>query len=203
MGAGGDAGKTDGGGEAVSEPGSPAMALISGGYDGGDGEDSGGVSGGETAAFERRFASAKECVVKTSAGRHVRRAFSARDGLHGEVNDCAIGISFCGEDGCANFMLIMSPITGNQESHGNGSDFRGGDGAVKCVVQIVEVARVVLEIRHYVRISDDKSSGDAGDGKSGRPVAALNELRGKEPDLFLVMKKVFGKRSPGDLSILH
>lgn len=203
MGAGSDAGKTDGGGEAVSEPGGPAMALISSGYNGGDGEDSGGVSGGEAAAFERRFATAEKCVVKLSAGRNVRRALSSRDGLHGEVNDCAISIGFCGEDGCANFMLIMSPITGNQESHGNGSDFRGGDGAVKCVVQVVEVARVILEIRHYVRISDYKSSGDAGYGKSRNPVAALNELRGKEPDLFLVVKEVFGQRSPCDLSILH
>ena len=52
VGAGGDAGKADGCGEAVSEPGSPAMALISGGNYGGDGEDSGGVSRGEAAAFE-------------------------------------------------------------------------------------------------------------------------------------------------------
>ena len=178
------------------------MALISSGDDGGDGEDSGGVSGGEAAAFEGRFASVEKCVVKFSAHGNVRRAFSSRDGLHGEVDDCAIGISFCGEDGCADFMLVMPPITRYQECHRDSSDFRGGDGAVKGVIQIVEVARVVLEIRHHMRISDDKASGCAGNGKSGNPVAALNELHGKQPNLFLVMKEVFRQRAPGDLFIL-
>lgn len=203
MGTGGDAGKTDGGGEAVSEPGSPAMALISGGDDGGDGEDSGGVSGGEAAAFEGRFASAKECVIKLSAGRNVRRALSSRNGLHGQVNHCAVSISFSGKNGCADFMLVMSPIAGHQKSYRDGCDFRSGDGAVKGVIQVVKVLRMALEVRHYVRISDDERAGCGGDGSCGHPVTALNELRGKEPDIFLVMKKVFGQRAPGDLFIFN
>lgn len=203
MGAGGDAGKTDGGGEAVSEPGSPAMALISGGHDGGNGEDSGGVSGGEAAAFEGRFASAEECVIKLSAGRNVRRALSSRDSLHGQVDDCAVSIGFSGKNGCADLMLVMSPISSHQESYRNGCDFRGGDGAVKGVIQVVKILRVALEVRHYVRIGHDERAGCGGDGNSGHPVTALNELRGKEPDIFLVMKEVFGQRAPGDLFIFN
>jgi len=179
------------------------MALISGGDDGGNGEDSGGVPGGEAAAFEGRFASAKECVIKLSAGKNVRRALSSRNGLHGQVNHCAVSIGFSGKNGCADFMLVMSPIASNEESHRNSRYFRSGDGAVKGVIQIIKIGRVALEVRHYVRIGDDERAGCGGDGSCGHPVTALNELRGKEPDIFLVMKKVFGQRAPGDLFIFN
>ena len=100
-------------------------------------------------------------------------------------------------------MLIMPPITGHQKCDRHGRDFCGGDGAVKGVIQIVEVARVALEVRHSMRIGSDERCSCAGNGKSGDPVAALNELLGKEPDLFLIMKEVFGQSSPSDFFILN
>ena len=57
-----------------------------------------------------------------------------------------------------------------------------------------------MKIRHGMGIGDDEAGGATYDGECRQPMTSFRQLTRKQPNIFLIVKKVFGERPPGDLS---
>lgn len=169
--------------------------------DGGDGERSGGVTGGKAAVdADVRNMAVEEGVAERSGGRDVRGPQAARGDLQHDVEDGGIGVGFSGEERGLFCVGIVGEMPDDQKSGGDCGDFAGGDGTGKYFVESVE-GRGAAKVAGVVGISDDKASGQAGYRERGDPLVALGELHRKQPDVFLIFQKITGEGTPGDVAL--
>src|ERR1700694_4244941 len=94
----------------------------------------------------------------------------------------------------------MTEMSHHQKSCGNNPYFRCRSASRKCIVKPFE-SRRAPEVRRVVRISNDKRGRHSRYCERGQPVPPLGELHRKQPNVFLILKKVSRERPPGDLAL--
>jgi hypothetical protein len=201
MGTGGYSRKADDSSKAIRQHGHPLVMLIPAGHDRGDRKNTGRMPGRKRTAFEGRYSTGKERIVKRSSGGDVARAFSSRNRLHRQIDNRAVGISFPREQRGIHLIAVMPDVACNQQRDGDTDNFCRRDWSSEHVVDIVEIPGVRLKVRHGVRIRHKKSCGSAGDGKSRQPMLSSPQLHREQPDSLLIVKEVLGQGSPRYLAV--
>src|SRR5450755_2627608 len=154
------------------------------------------MPGRKRTAFKWGYSTGEERIVKRSARGNVTGALPSRNRLHRQIDDCAVGVSLPGEQRCIHLVTVMPDVACNQQRNGYADHFRRGNRSSEYVVDVVEIPRVRLKVRHGMRICYKEPCGSTGDGKRRQPMLASCKLHWEQPDPLLIVKKVFGQRSP-------
>ncbi len=150
---------------------------------------------------DRRLMTAEECVGEISGRWQVRRTQPPCRDLESDVNRGAVCKGFTGKQRRFFRVRIPAEISSNQKSHWNKSDFRGCDGSGESVVESFE-SRGAPEVGRVMWISGDETSSYTSDRNGRQPVLPSGDLRGKQPDVFLIVEKVSRKPAPGDVTFI-
>ena len=194
-------GKADCARRAVRHPWYPSMLAITMRENRRNGKRCCRVTGRKTRACAAEvFMTAEECIGEIAIRRDVRRTQPPRRHLHHDVHDGAVGVCLAGKQRGMFRVRIVPEMSHHQKRRGNNGHSQRCIAAGKYVVESFKSLRSP-EVRRIVRISDDQRRRHARYRNRRRPMPSLAELHREQPDIFLILQKVFRHPPPGNLAV--
>src|SRR5262249_16722515 len=156
---------------------------------------------GRKAAPKRRFSGIEKRVVEGCSRRHFRWPFPPSNRLNRKTYDIAVCVSLSCQQSRFTCVSVAANLTNQKKCCGHNRDFRVRNWPVKRIVEVIEIPRVSLEIRHRMGVSDNQRRGSPDHGECRNPVTPFRKMRRKEPNIFLVVNDFLGELLPGKFNV--